>query len=165
MQPVADHVETKTSTNSDHRTGNDLKAETEWEALGRRGSFSSREERTRPRLKARQILILLSVVSHNPAKPKTTAGKSSNNGTTLVNPVSCFPEWIDCAPLRLHCCCDPDGGWTQENPQPLSVQKDGQSFPFQKVGQHRRTKDLHSINRPATTAKVCCKNYKWLPVI
>lgn len=75
MQQVADHVETKTSTNSDHRTGDDSKAETEWETLGRRGSFSSREERTRPRLKARQIMILLSVVSHNPAKPKNNGGK------------------------------------------------------------------------------------------
>lgn len=33
------------------------------------------------------------------------------------------PPW-----LRLYCCFDQDGSWTQENPQPLTVQKDGQSF-------------------------------------
>lgn len=46
MQQVADHVETKTSTSSDHRTGNDLRAETEWETFQGRTDQSKAESKT-----------------------------------------------------------------------------------------------------------------------
>lgn len=82
------------------------------------------------------------------AKTQTVAGKAATMEPLWWIIWAAFYSELIAPPLRLYCCCDPDGGWILNNPPPWTKYKDRWTeLQVSKAGQHRSTKIQHLVGK------------------